>query len=204
VLILVRHGQTDANAAGLLLGRSDPALTDLGRRQAAAVALAVGSPARVLSSPLARARDTAAAIGLPVEVDDRWIELDYGRFDQVPVDDVPDELRRRWQADPELAPPGGESLSTVGRRVRSACEDLLGEAAAADVVVVSHVSPIKAAVAWALGVGEGVAFRLHLDVAGICRIAVGPARPVLHSFNDCAHLAAVPQRPGVSRRRSQR
>ena len=194
MLILVRHGQTPANAAGLLLGRSDQALTELGRRQAAQVAWAVRSPARVVSSPLVRATATAAALGAPVEVDDRWIERDYGRFDQVPVDDVPDDLRRRWQADPECAPPGGESLSSLGRRVRSACTDLAPQAAEEDVVVVSHVSPIKAAVAWALGVGDDVAARMQLEVAAICRVAIGPAGPVLRSFNDCSHLGPAAAR----------
>ena len=56
------------------------------------------------------------------------------------------------------------------------------------VVVVSHVSPIKAAVAWALGVGPEVAWRSHLDPASITRIAIGPAGPVLRTFNEVAHL----------------
>ena len=188
MLILVRHGQTPANAAGLLLGRSDPGLTDLGRRQAAWAASALGSPARVVSSPLARATATAAALGAPVEVDDRWIELDYGVFDQARYGDVPPEVWRRWRTDPAFAPPGGESVASLGRRVRSACAELAPQAAGEDVVVVSHVSPIKAAVTWALGVGDEVAFRMHLEVAAICRIAIGPAGPVLRSFNDCSHL----------------
>ena len=191
MLILVRHGQTPANAAGLLLGRADQPLTQLGQRQAVAAASAVGSPARVLSSPLARATATAGAIGQPVQVDERWIELDYGVFDQAAWDDVPREVWDRWRSDPDFAPPGGDSVTALGRRVRSACEALAAEAAHADVVVVSHVSPIKAAVAWALGVDELVAFRMHLDVAAICRIAIGPDGPVLRSFNDRAHLQAA-------------
>ena len=191
MLILVRHGQTPANAAGLLLGRADQPLTQLGQRQAVAAASAVSSPARVLSSPLARATATAGAIGQPVQVDERWIELDYGVFDQAAWDDVPREVWDRWRSDPDFAPPGGESVTALGGRVRSACEALAAEAAHADVVVVSHVSPIKAAVAWALGVDELVAFRMHLDVAAICRIAIGPDGPVLRSFNDRAHLQAA-------------
>jgi len=191
VLILVRHGQTPANAAGLLLGRADQPLTQLGERQAVAAASAVGSPARVLSSPLARATATAGAIGHPVQVDERWIELDYGVFDQAAWDDVPREVWGRWRSDPGFAPPGGESVAALGERVRSACEALAAEAAHADVVVVSHVSPIKAAVAWALGADELVAFRMHLDVAAICRITIGPDGPVLRSFNDRAHLQAA-------------
>ncbi len=206
MLILVRHGQTPANATGLLLGRSDQPLTELGLRQAAAAASAVGSPTRVLSSPLVRARATAAAIGLPVEVDERWIELDYGVFEQAPLGDVPAEVWRRWRLDPDFEPPGGESLATLARRVRSACQGLAEEATDADVVVVSHVSPIKAAVAWALGVGDEVAFRMHLDLAAISRIAMVESGPLLRSFNDCSHLKAArlrPPSPGSSPKRRE-
>lgn len=188
MLILVRHGQTAANAEGRLQGRVDLPLNELGTRQAALVAAAVGIPARVIASPLTRAHQTAAAFGLPVEVDERWVELDYGDFDGLPLGDVPPEVWRAWRDDPSWAPPGGESLTDVGSRVRAACADLAGEAAESDIVVVSHVSPIKAAVAWALQADDGVAWRLHLGVAAICRVSVAPGGPVLRSFNEQAHL----------------
>ena len=90
VLIVVRHGRTEANASGLLLGRRlDPALDDLGRRQAAALGRRAARRARVVSSPLRRTRETAEAFGRPVEVDERWIELDYGELDGTPLRDVP-------------------------------------------------------------------------------------------------------------------
>jgi broad specificity phosphatase PhoE len=98
--------------------------------------------------------------------------------------DVPADVWATWRADPAWAPPGGESLTDVGARVRAACVDLADEAATRDVVVVSHVSPIKAAVAWALGVGDAVAWRMFLDVAGVCRIATGPSGPSLRSYNE--------------------
>ena len=63
---LIRHGQTEANAAGLLLGRADPPLTDLGRRQAEASARVAGEVTRLVSSPLQRARETAEAFGRTV------------------------------------------------------------------------------------------------------------------------------------------
>lgn len=191
MLILVRHGRTDANRNGLLLGRLDVALDAAGEAQAAAVAGAVGPVARVVSSPLARARSTAAAFGLPVDVDGRWIELDYGRLDGTPLRDVPPERWAAWRGDPAWRPDGGESLAELGERVRQACDDLVDEARERDVVVVSHVSPIKAAVAWAMGVGDEVAWRLHLSPASITRIGVGALGPSLHGFNDVAHLAGI-------------
>ena len=190
MLILARHGQTAANATGLLLGRLDPDLTELGRRQAMALAGAVTGADRVVCSPLRRARATADFLGLPVVIDERWIEVDYGIFDGSPLGHVPHEVWDRWRADPEYVPQGGESLAAVGRRVSQACSQLADEAKEGNVVVVSHVSPIKATVAWVLGVGDQVAWRMHLDLASICRVAISDRGPALHSFNETAHLAA--------------
>jgi broad specificity phosphatase PhoE len=191
VLIVVRHGRTAANASGLLLGRRlDPDLDDLGRRQTAALA-GVLAPARVISSPLRRARQTAEALGGPVEIDERWVELDYGELDGTPLRDVPAEVWSSWRADPGWAPPGGESLVDLGRRVGEACEAVAEEAGERDVVVVTHVSPVKAAMAWALGVGEEISFRSYVAPASITTIATAAGRPSLHGFNACAHLAGL-------------
>ncbi|MBV8961342.1 MAG: histidine phosphatase family protein [Actinobacteria bacterium] len=192
MLILLRHGQTPANAGGLLLGRADPPLTELGCRQAAAAAMALaGDVHRVVSSPLRRAQQTAEALGLPVDIDEEWIEVDYGEYEGLPYRDVPAELWQQWRTEPGFAPPGGESMAAVGARVRAACAALQEEAAERNVVVVSHVSPIKAAVAWSLGVGDDVPWRMFLDVAAICRVGIGPNGPTLRSYNDTAHLAGV-------------
>ena len=189
MLVLLRHGQTDANAHGLLLGRSDLPLTELGRRQAVAAGHVLPQDARVITSPLARARETAtlAFPEIPASIDERWIEIDYGEYEQMAMTEVPEADRRVWRTDLSFCPPGGESLIDVGRRVREAVESIMAEARTRDVVVVSHVSPIKAALAWALGVGDEVAWRMHLSVAAISRISMVPG-PVLESFNEVAHL----------------
>ena len=191
MLVLVRHGQTAVNVGGLLQGRSDAPLTDLGRQQAEAAARAVGDAALVVSSPLARAMDTAACFGAPVTVDERWVELDYGEFDGLAFAEVPAATWAHWRTDPSWAPPGGESLVACGARVGAACGELAERAISETVVVVSHVSPIKAAIAWALGAGESTAWRMFLDVAAICRIRTGAPGVALVAFNDVAHLAAL-------------
>jgi broad specificity phosphatase PhoE len=84
---------------------------------------------------------------------------------------------------------GGESLAELDARVRRACGDLLERAETENVVVVSHVSPMKSAVAWALGVDVGISFNCHLDHASVCRIAIRRGRPVLQTFNETARLA---------------
>ena len=191
-LILVRHGQTDANAAGLLQGRIDLSLNALGRRQADDVSRSLSGltaeGAAVITSPLARARETAAALGAPVLIDERWIELDYGDFDGRPLGDVPSEVWVRWRSDASFVPAGGESIASLGRRVRAACDALAATQPESITVVVSHVSPIKAAVAWALGVDDAVTWRMHLDQASITRIRIGGATPALVRFNDVNHL----------------
>jgi probable phosphoglycerate mutase len=202
VLILLRHGESVGNAHGLLLGRADAELTPLGLRQAAAARGLLHAPvAEVRTSPLARARHTAEqlGLGLPLTVDDRWVEVDYGEFDGRPLTEVPAEVWRRWRHDPGFRPEGGESLAEVEERVVDACAELFSEAGAGarrkegegDVVVVSHVTPIKSAVAWALGVGD-LSFRLHLRTGSVTRIGWGAEGPVLHGFNDVVWPDAEP------------
>lgn len=194
MIVVVRHGRTAANAGGLLLGRADPPLDDEGGRQAVALAVACAplDVARIVSSPLVRCRGTAEAIAgataAPVEVDERWIELDYGELDGRPIGEIAPATWAAWRADVAWEPPGGESLAALGARVRAACESLVDDARQRDVVVVSHVSPIKAAVAWALGVGDEVSWRMWVAPASITRIGVAGRTPSLRAFNELGHL----------------
>lgn len=188
-LIVVRHGRTHANASGLLLGRRlDPGLDPLGVRQATALAGIVGGADRVVCSPLRRTRETAAALGLPVTIDERWIEIDYGTLDGTPLADLPAATWAEWRADIGYVPGGGESLAALGERVRAACADLVEEAKVHDIVVVTHVSPIKAAAAWALGAPDEVTWRMYCAPASITEISTKGAAPSLHSFNITTHL----------------
>ena len=191
MLFVVRHGRTAANASGLLLGRLDPDLDELGVRQSAAAAVALGTVDRVVSSPLLRTRRTAEAFGLEVEVDDRWIEMDYGEFDGRPVADVPAAIWREWRHDLGWAPPGGESHRSLGVRVRAALDDLFEASRTSDIVVVTHVSPVKAALAWALGVGDEVAWRTFVAPASVMTVGAGPDGPSLRGFNDVSHLVGA-------------
>lgn len=210
MLLLVRHGESEGNAAGLLLGRIESPLTPAGHRQAAAVARQVsgrepdaraGAPvasegvSRVVSSPLGRARQTAAAVAATcgvaaVEVDERWVELDYGDLDGRPMASVPPDLWARWRHHPELIPAHGESLVALGRRVRSALAEL-GHGTDSwfgmhrHLVVVSHVSPIKAAVSWALGVADETVWRMWLAPGSVTVVGWGSDGPSLRAYNVC-------------------
>lgn len=214
MLILARHGQSEANAAGMLVGRADSPLTDLGRRQADAIGAALAKQAqvtgrsigRLISSPLGRAEETAARIAaaysagdglrVEVEVEERLTELDYGELDLVQVGSVGAATWKAWRSDSGFRPPGGETLDELASRINSLLEDLLPLAAGRDghedVVLISHVSPIKAAIARALDVGIGISWRMSLSVASISRIGPGPGgEPVLVSFNETGHLAGL-------------
>jgi broad specificity phosphatase PhoE len=193
-MVLVRHGETDANRAGLLLGRADPPLNERGRQQADALAVAFRrEPAPlIVTSPLTRAQETAARIaaatGADVETDPRLTELDYGAWDQRPLTEIPADVATRWRADPTFAPPGGESLAELRARIAPCEVALRTRSRDGTAIVVSHVSPIKAMILVALDLADVFAWRLRLDVASISRLGPGPSGPVLVTFNETGHL----------------
>lgn len=195
MLILLRHGRTAVNAGGRLQGRMNEPLDDAGRMQALAAGRHIRErfgDVQVISSPLVRATATASAISDDVKVDERFIELDYGTWDGMELSQVPAAEWAAWRNDPAFAPPGGESLHQLDDRVRPALAELADRARDAHVVVVSHVSPIKSAVTWALGTGPEQTWRMSLDRASICTVSIGPRGPVLSSFNETGHLSGLP------------
>jgi broad specificity phosphatase PhoE len=195
LLTLVRHGRTVANASNLLQGHVNHELDAVGREQAAGLApalLRIAPVTQIVASPLLRAQETAQAIadgvgGVEIEVDPRWIELDYGDYDGRPLADVPASTWEEWRSDVHFRPPGGESMAELDQRVRAALLDLCETSHKGHVVVVSHVSPIKAAVAWALGVDISVSWRTALDRASMSTIRLDPRRPALKTFNVTVH-----------------
>ena len=197
MIVFARHGQTAPNREGLVLGLADPELTEEGHRQAALLAatLATEPVTAIVSSPLVRARQTAevvgAACGFPVTVDERLIEIDWGAWEGRATGSLAAADVERWKADKGTAPEG-ESLDVLSRRVESFCTEQLAQDGL--VVAVSHVSPIKAAAAWAMGVDGTGALRMVLGLASITRIGQGRASPVLLSFNETGHLHPVEER----------
>ena len=197
--VLLRHGETPLSAERRFAGRGDIPLTEAGKLQAKAAAqrlAARGGIDLIVTSPLQRARLTAetvaAATGAPVEVDDGWIETDFGEWEGLSYAEAmerwPDEVTA-WMKDTAKAPPGGESFAAAGRRVLGALNRLLARAEPGRVVVVSHVTPMKTVLRHALLAPPPALRRMHLDVACLCEVnwyADGPA--VVRSFNDTAHL----------------
>lgn len=205
VVILLRHGQSTANVAGILAGRSpDVFLNDKGLEQAEAVAARLSgiNLDALVSSPLERCRQTvaplAAASGLPVRIEPRLAEVDYGEWTGRKLADLGGEkLWQTVQSHPSAAVfPGGEGLAQVSLRavgaIRELCVELGPEAV---ILVCSHGDVIKAVLADALG--------LHLD--GFQRIVVAPAalsvvrytplRPFVERVNDSGELGSLRPTP---------
>lgn len=176
-LLLLRHGQTELSRQRRYSGRGNPELTDTGRRQAADAArylASKGGIAAVLTSPLKRARDTAAAaadaLGLPVRVDDDLIETDFGEWEGLTFLEAAErhpDVHRGWLSDTALRPPGGESFDEVAQRVQRVRDRIVAEHGQSTVLVVSHVTPIKSLLRLALAAGPSVLHRLHLDLASL-------------------------------------
>jgi len=199
--VLLRHGQTPLSVDKRFSGTGEARLTDLGLRQAAAAAarLAGCGATSVVSSPLARAQQTAAHVaqrlGLEVEVEPGLRETDFGDWEGYTFSEVGERWPRElaaWLASTAVAPPFGESFDATTSRVRQARDRVLARHGGQTVVIVSHVTPIKTLLRIALDAPASSLYRMHLDLASISEIqwfADGPA--VVRSLNDAAHVSAL-------------
>ncbi|GAB2674013.1 bifunctional RNase H/acid phosphatase [Nocardia goodfellowii] len=199
-MLLLRHGQTELSVQRRYSGRGNPPLTALGREQAARAAkmlAAKGGIAAVVSSPLGRARETAeaaaAALDVPVRVLDGLIETDFGDWEGLTFSEASQqdpERHARWLGDTSVTPPGGESFDLVRERVEAVRRDLVAAYPGQNIVVVSHVTPIKTLLQLALGVGPSLLYRLHLDLASLSIAEFYPdGGASVRLVNDTSYLA---------------
>ena len=196
--LLLRHGQTVLSIDKRFSGVGDQALTEVGRGQAAASAarLAGSAATAVVSSPIARARETAglvaAALGLEVVLEPGLRETDFGDWEGHTFAEVKQRWPREldaWLASTAVAPPYGESFDDTATRVRQARDRVLRDFGGQSVVVVSHVTPIKTLLRFALDAPPSALYRMHLDLCCLSEVqwyADGPA--VVRSLNDTWHL----------------
>ncbi|MGW0175698.1 bifunctional RNase H/acid phosphatase [Rhodococcus sp. NPDC003322] len=198
-LLLLRHGQTELSVERRYSGRGNPELTDVGRAQAAAAATRLGSRGgieAVVSSPLGRARQTAQAaadaLGLEVVVHEGLTETDFGAWEGLTFREASErdpDLHRRWLGDTSVRPPGGESFDEVRVRVDAVRDDLTREHPGRNVLVVSHVTPIKTLLQLALDAGPALLYRLHLDLASLSIAEFYPdGGASVRLVNDTSHL----------------
>ncbi|OBI78629.1 histidine phosphatase family protein [Mycobacterium asiaticum] len=204
-VLLLRHGRSTSNTAGVLAGRSEGVdLDDKGREQAAGLIDRIGdlSIRAVVSSPLLRCRRTveplADALCLEPQIDDRLAEVDYGEWTGRKLSELAGEpLWRVVQAHPSAAVfPGGEGLAQVQARAVAAVREhdrRLSEEHGADVlwVACTHGDVIKALIADAYGMHLDSFQRVNADPASVSVIRYTPLRPfVLHVNHTGARLSA--------------
>lgn len=200
-ILLLRHGQTELSVGRRYSGHGDPELTPLGHRQAAGAAVRLGGipdVAAVLSSPLRRARQTAAAVAetieAPLVVRDRLIETDFGAWEGLTFGEARErdpDLHAAWLGSEDVAPPGGESFADVGARIAAERDEILATYPGQTIVLVSHVTPIKMMLRHALAGGPEILYRLHLDLASLSEVDLYPdGGASVRLVNDTNHHPA--------------
>ena len=202
----MRHGQSTWNQTGRWQGQADPPLSELGRRQAEAVAARLGRLGRLEgtvlhTSDLARCQQTAAplaaALGVPARPRADLREIDIGAWSGLTTPAIKAGFPAQWAgmlAGQDLARGGGETFSQLRARVVPAIQEIVGGAdgPATDAVVVTHGGCIRAIVTAALG----LEFAFDLRLGGTANASISALRPLpppavgfrLESYNDVGHL----------------
>jgi broad specificity phosphatase PhoE len=197
-LILVRHGETVENAAGIAQGWKDGVLSDLGRQQVARLAERIArlKPNALFSSPLGRAFATAQAIsdatGLEIQPLDELREVCLGTWEGRSYLDIrhgDEENYRRWREDPDSRCPDGESHNDVLLRMRKAFERIAetGNGHPLCAVVVAHGTAIRVGATALLGAPVMTSRHLAQDNAAINIFIRRGQRYILRLWNDNSH-----------------
>jgi len=187
-MYLVRHGETDWNAAGRLLSHTDEPLSAIGERQATGLAEGLASVVwdRAFGSPLVRARRTAEIVlasradAPALVLDDRLVELDFGPFEGwAEAELAADRRTAAWRRDgTEVV--GFETIASVQARARSFMADVLGSDGAT--LVVGHGRMLRILLTTALDLPLDFAALLRMRNCRPAIIEPGP-RPLLLGFN---------------------
>ena len=199
-LILLRHGETDVNAAGRLQGSTDSTLTELGRRQARDLGFAslAWKPVAVYTSPLSRARDVANQIGsktgVPVTIEPRITEMEMGALEGVTIQQMRDgwpDLYQGWRRDASsVTMPDGECLGDVQLRAMAAIDDFDQRHGVDETVIaVTHNFTIRCIVASVLDLPLANINHIDLSLGSRTTITTGQRGRRLIAYNAVDHLA---------------
>ncbi len=162
MIYLIRHGQTALNHANVLQGRSDQPLNENGERQAREVGEVLRARGivfdRVYSSPLIRAQQTARLIAgdVPLEIDERLIEMDYGPYEGLDLSHLPPEILAFFGDFAHVPAPGGmEQLSSVVERLGLFLEDIRDIARKENILISTHAIAMKGALEYLTPASKG-------------------------------------------------
>ena len=195
-IILVRHGETIANKAQLVLGTSDVPLTEVGRNQAKAAAQKISlmepSPTFLFSSPYQRAKETAGYISTVIGLNPIFIdglkEMNSGEMEGIKASEMDDkypEYMKNWRRDHSTArPPGGETLEEVHSRAWKSILDIFNEYDESLVVVVAHLFPIQGILCNVLGIKSNNFEKLVIDLGSLSYIEIQSNSYRLLRMND--------------------
>jgi broad specificity phosphatase PhoE len=184
-LVLVRHGETVWHAENRYAGRSDVPLTERGHEQAETLARwAAGAGLdAVITSPLGRARDTArptcAALGLDARVDERLVEVDFGKGEGLTRDEMREtfpDARAAFLERPASRPlPDGESGADAVARAAPALAESASAHPDGRVLVVAHQTLLRLLLCSMLGIPLDHYRRVFPRLEGTARTVVRPA-----------------------------
>jgi probable phosphoglycerate mutase len=201
-IILLRHGHVDWIAPERFRGRAELALSELGRRQAQAVAHYIVKAWKVeaiYTSPLSRCRDTAAAIAAPFQLEPQPVEgfcdIDYGawqgRTREQAAERWPEETALWFRAPHVAAIPDGETLAAVLSRVTIALRGVLRAHPNGTVALVGHDSVNRVLLTFALELPLSRYWHLCQEPCCINELFFDGGSFVIRSLNETHHLAAV-------------
>ena len=199
-ILVLRHVESEANKAGVGLGRKDSPPTELGLRQIESTVAALEHEAitRIVTSPLARARLLAEAIagshGLEATACDELLELDVGAMEGLewPVARARyGRFLNAWRGDESInvTMPGGESLADVYRRSHGVFDELVADPADGVGLIVTHNFVVKLLAVHALAMPLDAWRRIDTSLAGITSFRIDDGTPALERLNDRHHVA---------------
>lgn len=200
-MVVVRHGQTEWTVAGRIQGHGDSPLTELGIRQARAMAARLAGEAFdvVLSSDLGRARHTAellvpagvANIRFSTALRERAFGQTEGSTYAQISDHHPEMFSRDRETDPDYAPEGGESRQQHLDRVRNAFEGIAREHSGKRVLVVTHGGVLSCVYRWLNGIPAAAPHPIDIPNVGYNRLSARAGNWSIDVWGDVSHLAEL-------------
>ncbi len=202
---LTRHGQTEWNRIGRMMGQTDEDMNELGRTQAGRLAVRMAGMRldAVYASPLKRTMTTGTIVGKSHGVSPKpavgLMEINYGVWEGLPRKEVREkwpELQRQLHDDPsDLAIPGGETFKELAVRIVGAFHEIVKAEEGKHVLMVSHQGILKVLVAELMGISYKEWDKFELQNASFTKLTVNDGHIHFITLNDISHLEDISSAP---------